>query len=185
MRDYRFLWHIAIVGSPVQGQLGEKLIADLIREVAHKSQSGLLRLTRGKAIKAIFFESGKPVFAISNLLGEQLDHKLVRDGIATSQQIEQAKSRAGKSNRIGTSLVEMGALVDSAMRNLVRQQVLDIIFSVFEWTEGDYIFDERIRAAHEVTLDISPADILLEGARYAAAIGQAANTIAPQSAVVT
>ena len=61
----------------MQGQLGEKLVPDLIREIAHKNSSGLLRLSRGKAIKAIFFESGAPTFAISNLTNEQLDHKLV------------------------------------------------------------------------------------------------------------
>ncbi|HXG91622.1 MAG TPA: DUF4388 domain-containing protein [Blastocatellia bacterium] len=168
----------------MQGQLGEKLIPDLIREIAQRGQSGLLRLTRGRSIKAIFFESGKPVFAISNLATEQLENNLIHQGLATPQQIEQAKARAGKTNRIATALVEMGVLSDAVMRKIVRQQVMDIIRSLFEWSQGDYHLDERIRAAHEVTIDIGVADVLLEGMRHAAKIQQIAERIAPKDATV-
>jgi curved DNA-binding protein CbpA len=168
----------------VQGQLGEKLVPDLIREIAQKSLSGLLRLSRGKAIKAIFFESGAPAFAISNVTNEQLDHKLMNEGLATLEQIERAKERAGKTQRLGPVLVEMSVLEDGQMRKLVCDQVMGIILSVFEWTQGDYAFDERIRAAHEVTLNLGAADVLLEGARHAASIQEVAETIVPRDAVV-
>jgi curved DNA-binding protein CbpA len=168
----------------VQGQLGEKLVADLVREIAEKNLSGLLRLSRGKTIKAIFFESGAPKYAISNISEEQLEHKLVKQGLATSDDIEQAKQRAGKPHRVAPTLVEMGVLTDVEMRKLVRQQVMDIVLSLFEWTQGDYAFDERIRAAHDVPLDITASDILLEGARHAANIKQIAETIAPPERIV-
>ena len=168
----------------MQGQLGEKLIPSLIREIAEKKVSGLLRLSRGKAIKAIFFEGGSPMFAISNLTNEQLEDKLVKDGLATSEQIEQAKQPGAKANQLGPALVSMGALTDDLMRKTVRDQVMAIILSLFEWNEGEYVFDERIRANHEVTLDCSPADILLEGARHAANLPFIADTIAPPDSVV-
>lgn len=168
----------------MQGQLGEKLVPDLIREIAQKNSSGLLRMSRGKAIKAIFFESGAPTFAISNLTNEQLDYKLMKEGLVTLEQVERAKERAGKTQRLGPALVEMGVLEDGQMRKLVCDQVMGIILSVFEWTQGDYSFDERIRAAHEVTLSLGAADVLLEGARHAADIQQVADTLVPQDAVV-
>ena len=168
----------------MQGQLGEKLLPDLIREIAHKNSSGLLRLSRGKAIKAIFFESGTPTFAISNLSNEQLDRKLVKEGLVTFEQVEQAKERAVKAHRLGPTLVEMGQLEDGQMRTAVRDQAMGIILSLFELTEGDYSFDERIRAAHEVTLGLSAADILLLGARHAAEIPQMADALVPRDRVV-
>ncbi|HVG21840.1 MAG TPA: DnaJ domain-containing protein, partial [Blastocatellia bacterium] len=168
----------------MQGQLGEKLVADLVRVIAEKNLSGLLRLSRGKTIKAIFFESGAPKYAISNLANEQFDHKLITQQLATRDQIEQAKQRAGKPHRVASVLVEMGVLTDDAMRKLVREQVMGIVLSLFEWTQGDYAFDERIRAAHDVPLDITASDILLEGARHAARIQQVAETIAPSEGVV-
>jgi len=168
----------------VQGQLGEKLAPDLIREIAQKNSSGLLRLSRGKAIKAIFFESGAPTFAISNLSNEQLDDILLKGGLVTLEQIQHAKERAGKTQRIGPALVEMGVLDDSQMRKLVSDLVMRIIVSVFEWTQADYNFDERIRAAHEVTLSLGVADVLLQGARHAAEFQQVADALVPQDSVV-
>jgi curved DNA-binding protein CbpA len=168
----------------VQGQLGEKLAPDLIREIAQKNSSGLLRLSRGKAIKAIFFESGAPTFAISNLSNEQLDDILLKGGLVTLEQIQRAKERAGKTQRLGPALVEMGVLDDSQMRKLVSDLVMRIIVSVFEWTQADYNFDERIRAAHEVTLSLGVADVLLQGARHAAEFQQVADALVPQDSVV-
>lgn len=168
----------------MQGQLGEKLIPDIIRELVQKNASGLLRLTRGKTIKAIFFDNGAPVFAISNLSPDQLENKLVKDGIATIDQINQAKSMAGKANKIGTMLVQMGVLPESEMKKIIRAQVMEIILSLFEWNEGEYAFDERIRASHEVTLDISSADVILEGARHAASLQQISEAIAPSESVL-
>ena len=168
----------------MQGQLGEKLIPDLIREIALKSSSGLLRLSHGKAIKAVFFDSGAPTFAISNISNEQLDHKLRADGLVTEEQLERAREQAGKAHRLGPALVEMGILEDEQMRKLVCDQVMGIIMSVFAWTQGDYSFDERIRAAHDVSLGLSAADALLEGARHAADIPEVAAALVPRDAVV-
>ena len=168
----------------MQGQLGGKLVADLIREISANNSSGLLRLSRGKSIKAIFFESGAPVFAISNLTAEQLEHQLIKEGLATSDQVEQAKQRAGKASRPGRALVDMGVVTEEALQEIVRRQVKGIILSLFEWNQGDYLFDERIRATHDVTLDVSVADILLEGTRHIADLQPLAQVIAPNESVV-
>jgi len=141
-------------------------------------------MSRGKAIKAIFFESGRPTFAISNLTNEQLDYRLIHADLVTPHQIDSAKEKAGKTQKLGPVLVEMGILEDSQMRKLVCDQVMGIILSVFEWTQADFTFDERIRASHEVTLDLGAADVLLLGARHAAEITQVADLMVPQDAVV-
>jgi curved DNA-binding protein CbpA len=70
------------------------------------------------------------------------------------------------------------------MRKLVRDLVMEIIRSLFEWTEGDYGFDPKIRAAHDVTLEMTTADILLEGGRHVAGIPKVADSLAPPDGVV-
>ncbi|HYL99132.1 MAG TPA: DnaJ domain-containing protein, partial [Blastocatellia bacterium] len=167
------------------GNLGDKLAADLIRDIANKNTSGLLRLTRGKAIKAIFFESGRPVFAISNQASEQLDHVLLQKQLVTIGQLEEAKQRAGKIARLGHALVEMGVVSQQLLHDTTTEIAQGIIFSVFEWMQGEYTFDERVRAVHEVKLDWSAADCILEGARHAAANEQFARTIAPDNATIS
>ena len=51
----------------MQGKLGEHPLAELIREITAAGQSGALRLSRGRAKVAIYFEEGRLVFATSNL----------------------------------------------------------------------------------------------------------------------
>jgi tetratricopeptide (TPR) repeat protein len=62
--------------------------------------------------------------------------------------------------------------------------VMTIIISLFEWEQGDYVFDEKMRTSHEITLNQKIQDILLEGARHAAQIESLSQQIAPQEAVV-
>jgi curved DNA-binding protein CbpA len=168
----------------VQGQLSDKPISVLIRMLAKKNASGLLRVSRGKTIKAIFFEAGTPVFAISNSANEQLEAILVQDESVSAEQIEEAKQRGEKANKLGASLVDLGILTAEGLSNAVRKQVMTIIISLFEWEQGDYVFDEKMRTSHEITLNQRVTDILLEGARHAAHIESISQQIAPQEAVV-
>jgi curved DNA-binding protein CbpA len=168
----------------VQGQLGDSFTPILIRDLAEKGASGLLRLSHGKNIKAIFFEAGSPVFAISNLSADQLETRLLQKGLATPEQIQIAKDRADNPNRLGSILVEQGVLSRENLRVVVRDQVMEIIRSTFDWSEGEFVFDERIRAAHDVTIDCTTQDVILDGMRHCSRSGEIASTIAPTGSFV-
>jgi curved DNA-binding protein CbpA len=163
---------------------GDKSIPELFREIAQENRSGLLRLTAGKSIKAIFFEGGVPVFGISNQPSEQLDYVLVNNGIATNPQIDQAKAKADKPHKLGQALIEMGvagkSVVDTATIDLAKQ----IILSVFEWTKAESAFDERVRAVHDVKIPWTATDCILEGVRRASGLGDAAQALIPDDAVL-
>jgi curved DNA-binding protein CbpA len=149
----------------VQGQLNQKPIIKIIRQLSEKKANGLLRVTRGKTIKAIFFEAGNPVFAISNSAQEQIEYKLLQEKLVSTAQIEQARALTDKPNKIGAKLVEIGAIQAEALQIAVRNLVKGIIFSLFEWEDGEYVFDEKMRAAHEIKLNNDATEILLEAGR--------------------
>ena len=72
-------------------------------------ETGEILLERGKAKKAIFFEKGWPVFALSNLAAERLGTFLVRAGRITDEQHKEAMAKAeGDGRRLGEVLVSMG-----------------------------------------------------------------------------
>lgn len=168
----------------MRGYLGEKLLADLIREIARHKMSGLLRLSQDKTIKAIFMESGTPVFAISNLAGEQIEYKLFKERLVTSGLIEAARQRNQNMQRLGQTLVEIGALAEPSLRQAARELAVQIIKSLFEWQQGEYIFDENVSAAHPVNLCWTAADCILEGARHASCIKPIAALIAPEQKLI-
>jgi curved DNA-binding protein CbpA len=169
----------------VNGSLGKKLISDLIRDIGNKGSNGLLRVSNGKTIKAIFFEAGVPVYAISNIASEQIENILMNEGLATREQIDAAKERAGKSQKLGRALVDMGIVGESDLARVSVQSARTIILSLFELTRGDYSLDERVRAAHEVKLDWTVSDCLLDGGRSLAEKEEIAGAIVPSHAVLT
>jgi tetratricopeptide (TPR) repeat protein len=168
----------------VQGRLSEKLIADILREISQGKRTGLLRLSRGKVIKAIFFESGEPVFAISNLSNEQLEYKLINEGHVTSEQIQEAKLRASKAHLLAQTLVELGTIDKEKIKLVVCELAMQIILSLFEWDEGDYTFDERVKMNHYVKLSCTATDCILEGVRRAASKERFAQIILPEESQV-
>ena len=168
----------------MNGSLGKKLITDLIRDIGTRNSSGLLRVSSGKSIKAIFFEAGVPVYAISNIASEQVESILLSEGMATLEQIDAAKGAGGKSQKLGRALVEMGFVSETDITRVSLESARRIIFSLFELTRGDYIFDERVRAAaHEVKLDWTVSDCLLEGGRALGHQEELAIRLAPDEAV--
>src|SRR5262249_25039449 len=66
-----------------------------------------------------------------------------------------------------------------------QQSARRIVLSLFEWIRGDYTLDERVRAAHDVKLDWTVSDCLLEGGRSLAEKEDFASAIAPEDAVFT
>ncbi|MGH9761033.1 MAG: DUF4388 domain-containing protein, partial [Blastocatellia bacterium] len=109
------------------GKLSQKPIGDLLREIAGSGLTGLLRITRDKAIKAIFFESGAPVYAISNLAEEQPEQALLDTGLATDEQIEAAKKANPNAQQLLKTLVEMNILNDQALHRCLRDLAFNII----------------------------------------------------------
>lgn len=169
----------------MRGQLSEKLIPHLFREIAESGAGGLLHLTLGDAIKAVFFESGVPVYAISNQPQEQLDHILVRERILTRDQVESVASGLAGKQDLARTLVERGLLSHELMKESMARLAQEIILSVFEWDEGEYSFKTRLLATHEAKLGWSAAECILQGARRVAGIESLAAQILPEDAVVT
>lgn len=169
----------------VRGQLSEKLIPSLFREIAYSGAGGLLRLTLGESMKAVFFEAGVPVFAISNQPCEQLDYILVRERVLTQDQVEAVARGLSTKQDLARALVDRRLVSQDVMRESMGRLAQEIILSVFEWDEGEYIFNAQLQATHETTLEWTAAECILQGARRSAGVESLALQILPQDAVVT
>jgi CheY-like chemotaxis protein len=149
-----------------EGRLEENL-PDLITAFHLAQQTGELTLQKGKVKKTLYFEQGRPCFAISNLVNDRFGPFLVRVGKITLPQLEVVQSAADQSRRrTGDVLVEMGLLKEDEKLYYVAQQVKAIIYSVFAWEEGQYRLHFADRAAKEaVKLDLHPANLIIRGVK--------------------
>ncbi|HEY6099473.1 MAG TPA: response regulator [Anaeromyxobacter sp.] len=152
--------------TKTEGRIAENL-ADLITAFYLAQQTGELTVQRGKVKKTLYFDAGRPCFAISNLVADRFGPFLVRAGKITGAQLELCQAAAEKTGRrTGDVLVEMGLLKDSEKLYYVAQQVKAIIYSLFGWEEGEYRMHFTDRAAKEaVKLDLHPANLITRGVK--------------------
>lgn len=155
----------AVPLAPVErGALRDNL-PQLINAFWLLQETGELWLQRGKVKKAIWFEKGLPVFALSNLAADRFGTFLVRLGRITPDILRTATERAAATGRrTGHVLVEMGVLQDAERLYYVAQQVKAILYSLFAWSEGEYVMSFRERAKFEpIRLGLHPAQLIARG----------------------
>ena len=152
--------------SRTEGKLEDNL-PELITAFYLMQQTGELTLQKGKVKKSIFFEKGRPCFAISNLRTDRFGPFLVRVGKIDPQQLELCQAAADKTGRrTGDVLVEMKLLKDTEKLYYVAQQVKAIVYSVFGWDDGDYRLHFADRAAKEaIKIDLHPANLITRGVK--------------------
>lgn len=125
--------------------LGTTPIAETLRALAGSRSSGDLQVQSGKAVKTIFFDHGRIVFAASNLRKDRLGEALVSLGRITDDQYNQASALLGgeRKRKFGEALIQAGIMDKTELGSSVARQVNRIALSVFPFAEGVATFDER------------------------------------------
>lgn len=154
------------VRSARQGQLRDNL-PGLITAFYLSRETGELSCKKGKVKKVVYFESGTPVFALSNLAADRFGQFLVRVGKIKAEQLDDAAVVAQQTGRrTGDVLVERGLLKDTERLYYVGQQVKSIIYSLFGWEEGQFVLTFREKArAESIKLDVFPGNLITRGVK--------------------
>jgi serine/threonine protein kinase/curved DNA-binding protein CbpA len=151
----------------LQGSLANTTVAELIREVYSARSTGILHFERDGASKRIYFKKGNVVFANSDVNDDRLGEFLIRTGQtdrATFERVSDLTRKTGQ--RMGTTLIELEVLSPEKLSELVRRQVQEIIYSVFDWDRGAYGFEILDRPVEEdIVVDLSTAELILIGVR--------------------
>src|SRR5688572_8134624 len=147
------------------GRLADHEFAELIREVHGRRWTGLLTLNHMGVERSVRIQDGRLVFASSSSHDDRLGELLLRRGRITLDQYVEAGRGVRKGKRLGTVLVEMGALDARELVKVVVDHTQEIIYGAFQWTEGLYHFTETPDPAEPIVLRLSTPDIILEGIR--------------------
>jgi curved DNA-binding protein CbpA len=148
----------------MQGKLDEHPLAELIREITAAGQSGALRLSRGRAKVAIYFEGGRLVFATSNLRAHRLREVVKRNGLTHAHVAE--FSLKASDEELATAMVQRGLLRPETLTAIRGNQVGDVLRLALLWTDGTWEFDSRVRLADDIRVQIDINRLLLECARH-------------------
>ncbi len=148
----------------LSGDLSAINLADIFSLLGMSKKGGVLKLARGAETRSLHWELGEIVFARSNSVRDSLGNFLVRKGIITPEQNAVSASKIDENTRHGKVLVRMGFITADQLLWAVKQQVLEIVYSLFHWRSGLFEFLEGESDAKEkITLSMSTTKIIMEG----------------------
>ncbi|QSQ24666.1 DUF4388 domain-containing protein [Pyxidicoccus parkwayensis] len=124
------------------GSLGTLSVEEVFAHVLSGIRSGLLAVQHGTVRRTVSFRDGQVVFATSTERWERLGAVLVRLGMLTQVQLTQALSRVTPSRRIGQVLTSEGLVSEASLYSAMTYVVREVVLSLFELTEGSFLFVE-------------------------------------------
>jgi uncharacterized protein DUF4388 len=150
---------------PPEGRLADRDVPSLVRSLHEAQWTGLVSVTSAGVSKSVTVQDGRMVFASSSSVDDRLGELLLVQGRLRLQQFIDGSRAMGSGKRLGTVLVEMGALTPKELVRAVVEQTQEIIYSLFLWTEGQYRLEEGPPSAEAIKLNLSTPDLIMEGIR--------------------
>jgi hypothetical protein len=151
----------------LEGDLSRIQLPDVLSFLAMIRATGKVLLRQARIERAIYWKEGEIVFASSNSPEHSLGMFLLRNGKITQQEYDESKRRVTAQVRHGKLLVQMGAISPKDLWWGVKNQALEIIYSLFSWKEGTFVFgdaaDELLQ--ERIVLSINTSTVIMEGIR--------------------
>lgn len=151
----------------LQGDLSKIQLPDVLSFIAMIRRSGKLAVRQSRLERTIMWKEGEIVFATSSSPEHSLGHFLLRNGKITQLQYEESHRRVTPQMRHGKVLVQMGAISPKDLWWGVKNQVLEIIYSLFIWKDGLFAFYDSAEelSLERIVLHINTPSVIMEGIR--------------------
>ncbi len=150
------------------GNLKTVTFPDLLQLFSAGKKTGTVTIIRGNIKKEIIFKNGNIISASSQDAEEDyLGQLLLKSGRITKNDLQRAVyMHKGSGKRIGQVLVEMKIISREELGIYLKQQVEEIIYNLFSWKEGEFIFKEgQLPANREGLVELNTMNIVMEGTR--------------------
>ncbi|MBI2213534.1 MAG: DUF4388 domain-containing protein [Acidobacteria bacterium] len=154
--------------SLFKGDLSQTPLPEVLVTIHRYKVPGVVECVRGDETRQIFIDEGNIIFATSTNIDDSLGVRLLKQGLITNAQFDESVTRLKESGakRQGVILVEMRAIEPKQLFVSVKEQVQDIVWSVFEWAEGSVSFQPgRERAQEFIKLNIPTRQAVIQGVR--------------------
>jgi hypothetical protein len=125
-----------------RGDLAQTPLPEVLATIHRYAAPGAIECHRGVETKNILIDEGRIIWANSNNLADSLGYRLLEQGRiergALDESVRRLHAEGGK--RQGAILVDMKLLEPKDLFVAVHEQVQSIVWSIFEWTEGEVVF---------------------------------------------
>ncbi len=154
----------------LEGTLRDFSLADIFQLIGLQRKTGVLTLRSKDDTVTVTFLDGKVVGAdsLSHRLENRLGHVLMKSGLLTQDQLSRALEIQKETlQRLGFILTHYGIISADSLKHAVQLQILQIVYRLFRWKDGDYHFSQEttIEYDRDNVVPITAESILMEGAR--------------------
>ena len=149
-----------------QGSLSQVDFTELLVRLGRGGDTGVLYVTRGERERSFHISGGRCVFATSNDVDDSLLTYLLRRGVISLRDREETGKRLLSNKRVGTILREMGVLDEHDLKTMVREQLGEIVYDTFRWSDAQYAFvSGPLPTVEEITLEADLDALVARGIR--------------------
>jgi hypothetical protein len=151
-----------------RGNLAETPLPEMLATIHRYGVPGEMEFTSSGQTKRIFFLEGDVIFATSSDRKESLGDFLLQQGKITKGQynVSVAMLKRSQGKRHGTILVEMGFLTDEGLGVAVREQVMMILWRLFNLDESVVTFKVgKFRSDENIQIKIPTPRVILSGCK--------------------
>jgi len=151
----------------IAGNLKTMELAELLQWLSQGTKTGTLVIDNGSVEKRIFFSKGKIISSAASDPREHLGHFLVSHGFISEEQLAESVARQETEKAmLGKVLVDMGAIGEEDLENMLRLKAEESIYSLFDWPEGEFRFlDDELPAYPMVPISLDVTGLILEAMR--------------------
>ena len=153
-------------GLILRGSMEETSVPELLRSVLGSGETGVLTFRRGDVTKSVFLHMGRVTYARSSDPDKRLGEDLLLQGKISIRQYIEASKLVAPGRRLGTILVELGAVESEDLIGAIEHHVKEILLDVFTWGTGEYELVMTEPGADDVVaLNVSTESLILAGIR--------------------
>ncbi|MBV9494966.1 MAG: DUF4388 domain-containing protein [Acidobacteria bacterium] len=154
----------------LEGTLRDFSLADIFQLIGLQRKTGVLTLRGKDDTVTVTFLDGKVVGAdsLNRRLENRLGSVLMKSGTLTQDQLSRALEIQRETlQRLGFILTHYGIISPDALKQAIQLQILQIVYRLFRWKDGDYHFSQEttIEYDRDNVVPITAESILMEGAR--------------------
>jgi hypothetical protein len=153
-------------GLTLRGSIEHTSVPELLKSVLGSGETGTLTFRSGDVTKYVSLHMGRVIYARSSNPDERLGEDLLLRGRITVRQYLDASRLIAPGRRLGTILIELGAIEPEDLIGAIEHHVKEILLDVFSWTTGEYELIMTDPGQDDViALNLQTEALILEGMR--------------------
>jgi hypothetical protein len=136
----------------------------VLQLISLQSSTGELTFESGINTARVYFNAGSVTFAEIADRRVKLGEHLVSQGLLSRAHLERALELKEDGRKLGTILVEIGAIDAVSLRRAIEEQIKEVMYELVRWKNGRFRFTNGRRPkAQDIFIDIPLDHLILEG----------------------